>query len=42
MYLANKTRPYETIKGAVDELANKWLHKLENAFMKVKRKPPEL
>ena len=36
MYLANKTRPYETIKGAVDELAGKWLNKLETAFMEGK------
>lgn len=36
MYLANKTRPYETIKGAVDELAGKWLTRLENAFMEGK------
>ena len=33
MYLANKTRPYETIKGAVDELAGKWLNRLETAFL---------
>ena len=36
MYLANRTRPYETIKGAVDELANKWLNRLENAFLEGK------
>ena len=30
MYLANRTRPYETIKGAVDELANKWHPPLRN------------
>ena len=36
MYLANKTRPYETIKGAVDELAGKWLNRLETAFMEGK------
>lgn len=36
MYLANKTRPYETIKGTVDELAGKWLNRLETAFIEGK------
>lgn len=32
MYLSNKVRPYEVVKGAADELAQKWLKKLGTAF----------
>lgn len=32
MYLTNKIRPYETVHGAADELAGKWISKLENVF----------
>lgn len=32
MYLVNKIRPYETVVGATDALANKWLEKLDTTF----------
>lgn len=32
MYLTNKVRPYEVVQGATDELAQKWLNKLSDAF----------
>lgn len=32
MYLTNKIRPYEVVQGAADQLAQKWLQKLGDAF----------
>ena len=32
MYLTNKVRPYEVVQGSADELAAKWLLKLNEAF----------
>ena len=32
MYLLNKTRPYEAVQGAADELAQNWLRKLDGVF----------
>lgn len=32
MYLSNKLRPYEAVKGEVDELAKTWLGKLDEIF----------
>lgn len=32
MFLANKIRPYEVIKGSVDQLAESWLAKIDQAF----------
>ncbi len=32
MYLTNKIRPYETVSGAADALAQKWLGRLEEVF----------
>ena len=32
MYLTNRIRPYEVVQGSADELAQKWLAKLRDAF----------
>lgn len=32
MYLSNKTRPYEAVRGEADALAKRWLSKLEDLF----------
>ncbi len=32
MYLTNKTRPYEAVQGAADELAQSWLSRLDDFF----------
>ena len=32
MYLTNKVRPYEVVQGSADELAQKWLYRLREAF----------
>ena len=32
MYLTNKVRPYEVVQGAADQLAQKWLGRLSEAF----------
>lgn len=36
MFLANKIRPYEAIQGSVDQLADSWLTKIDQAFQQGK------